>query len=477
MSIIIPSKQIYSIDNKKVKNNVILGTTGTIPDVYMPEKQLLSFNWQPFVVYRPNPMKLIFKLVPSEFPETNEITLSQEKDGSTVYVVIKIKLSDTNFIDIKNLQLSFSYQYIYGRSLDSAESNYRYITYYGEPEIKTININPLTQAFFPIIPSKNNIPVLYIYSEFLSPDTFESPTKEATIQFKIPVEYWTPTTTENDEDVAFLLDIIFFVTARSYNYDNTISFSFGETTKKTFEIPTNELSIAKYNGKEIFKYISEKTIGSYKNGKETATIRASIGEYYEENGDLAISSKKTVIASPNWEKGTNDIIKISSMVEGKTTYTVPSSLDVAWYTYIGHAMLSEGIYRFNMKYLSEGYGRIRLNIYDNQADGSPSLADGSTEVSSEFTLDRPTNVYLHFCSDASNTGSNPSFDFEISLQNIRNKMTFEIGDKVIPMVRRADGTDTPMSRTISGSAKQFRVCGTKIYYDGAVWQELTLQEV
>lgn len=53
---------------------------------------------------------------------------------------------------------------------------------------------------------------------------------------------------------------------------------------------------------------------------------------------------------------------------------------------------------------------------------------------------------------------------------------FEIGDEVIPMVYGADGKDRPMSRYKDGADKIFNVVGTKFIYDGAVWQELTLQE-
>ena len=41
----------------------------------------------------------------------------------------------------------------------------------------------------------------------------------------------------------------------------------------------------------------------------------------------------------------------------------------------------------------------------------------------------------------------------------------------------ADGKDRPMSLYKDGSAKVFQVLGSKIFYDGAVWQELSLQEV
>ena len=57
-----------------------------------------------------------------------------------------------------------------------------------------------------------------------------------------------------------------------------------------------------------------------------------------------------------------------------------------------------------------------------------------------------------------------------------DKMTFNLYDTVVPMVRNQYGFDSPISRTIDGYSKVFSVLGSKIFFDGAVWQELTLQE-
>ena len=58
-----------------------------------------------------------------------------------------------------------------------------------------------------------------------------------------------------------------------------------------------------------------------------------------------------------------------------------------------------------------------------------------------------------------------------------NRMSFRLHDEVIPYVYGADGKDKPMSKNQDGSAKVFEVVGSNIIYDGAVWQELTLQEL
>ena len=63
----------------------------------------------------------------------------------------------------------------------------------------------------------------------------------------------------------------------------------------------------------------------------------------------------------------------------------------------------------------------------------------------------------------------------ISINN-KERMYFHLHDKVIPMVFGADGKETAMSKYFDGTPKVFEVTGTKMFYDGAVWQELTLKE-
>jgi hypothetical protein len=58
----------------------------------------------------------------------------------------------------------------------------------------------------------------------------------------------------------------------------------------------------------------------------------------------------------------------------------------------------------------------------------------------------------------------------------QDKMTFDIGDKVVPMVRNGNGVDDALSYNKIGVPKAFEVVGTKLINDGAVWQELTLRE-
>lgn len=63
----------------------------------------------------------------------------------------------------------------------------------------------------------------------------------------------------------------------------------------------------------------------------------------------------------------------------------------------------------------------------------------------------------------------------ISVSKEGLKFHFDIYDEVLPLIHTPNG-EVPMSITADGLAKTFYVLGMEIYYDGAVWQKLHLQE-
>ena len=73
--------------------------------------------------------------------------------------------------------------------------------------------------------------------------------------------------------------------------------------------------------------------------------------------------------------------------------------------------------------------------------------------------------------------SSISIEYKIEKGKYTYPMCFRMYDEVLPMVYGADGKDYPMSKKKDGTPKTFKVLGTKIYFDGAVWQELFLQEI
>lgn len=65
----------------------------------------------------------------------------------------------------------------------------------------------------------------------------------------------------------------------------------------------------------------------------------------------------------------------------------------------------------------------------------------------------------------------------ISTKDKNKPMTFDIDDVVIPMLFLWDGTEEPWGLKSDESPKMFNVIDVKTYYDGAVWQDLSLQEI
>lgn len=64
----------------------------------------------------------------------------------------------------------------------------------------------------------------------------------------------------------------------------------------------------------------------------------------------------------------------------------------------------------------------------------------------------------------------------ISTKNNDLPMLFKIGDLVIPYVPISNGRTEPISIRQDGNAKIFQVTQVRPYFDGACWQEITLQE-
>jgi hypothetical protein len=160
----------------------------------------------------------------------------------------------------------------------------------------------------------------------------------------------------------------------------------------------------------------------YKNGKETATIRCSISNYKEE--------------------GLNAKVVRYDIHEDNTIYCV---LDV-----------------FNSE-IAENL--VDFYIYSNGVKGYVADCDETT-------------IFVTFYGIVGNIESGEiKIEFYPIAIDGTTSMCFSIGDEVIPMVYGADGQDHPMSIYLDGTAKVFQVLGSKIYYDGAVWQELSLQEV
>ena len=488
MSIIIPSKSIYNKKNEKVINNVIKGVSGEIPITTKQEQTFFSLNWQPYTLQagfggdytaNDNPNNFEIKSITSYWLNNKE------------YYRFNISIENQQFIDVQNLRFNISAEYSFSEgftkhsktlSVSKVVDKILFTDYFFESQ------RPNENELIELVPANENVPRLDFFVRI--DDTYSNknrqPQKKKDFVVIVATYSWREAEQGGEYAECHITSLNFNIVGNNFYFNEKTSVSYGDTNKK-YNLPSNELLISENKGTPMYERLANIVIKEYNYGKETATIRASIGEYYLEDSTLAISTKHKVNPLINWYTEDDTVLEFKEKSYGKYEYTVPASLLIAWYNNIGKSKLDTGEYEIKCIYPKESYGRIRLNKYNETGDDKDRFADISFANDYEqqtytFTLDTQTSVYLHYCSDAEDVSiGRPQFNFEVIIKRLSDgnltKMAFEIGDKVIPMVRRADGTDTPMSRTFSGSAKQFRVCGTKIYYDGAVWQELTLQEV
>lgn len=123
--------------------------------------------------------------------------------------------------------------------------------------------------------------------------------------------------------------------------------------------------------------------------------------------------------------------------------------------------------------LTVGEGSHLISIPSNELmqDENVGLTNYANEIISHYANGKETATIRCSIGDYYDTENGL-----IISTKTNSKMTFEIGDKTVPMVRIAYGKDAPLSCYSNGLAKVFEVAGTKFYYDGSVWQELTLRE-
>lgn len=212
-------------------------------------------------------------------------------------------------------------------------------------------------------------------------------------------------------------------------YGNTINLDLQNETltigngKHVYSFVGNELIQSTNNPtvKENYK----KIIDSWKNGKEVATLRCSIDDYYSYVQDNIRINILEIEPLPR---------------EGKTRVKISSNDSI----YVGMILelVNKEIITVN-KIISN-------NTYD--CSGSPY---------GEFQLGEQN--------------AKPEKNTILSKSGIL-PMTFKIGNFVLPYVAYRNGRKKPMSYNIDGTPKIFQVKGVKPIYDGAIWQELSIRE-
>jgi hypothetical protein len=229
----------------------------------------------------------------------------------------------------------------------------------------------------------------------------------------------------------------------SYKRLEQVVESFGNGAK-SFSYPSSDLlrrfSFTQPNDVENIAY---QLIGDYANGKEVATILCEVGEYNFARKGKSESATYNVISQ--WKEQDKLFIPVSQVdvYENDRVYNVIS---------------------VNLGYEFPVDLTVAVPIRARNSDDSATFYVTIKAHSTDGTLQTMLMGKWQVDSD----------DYVTASYN--KKRVFSIGDSVCPMSRGADGKEKPISTYSDGTPKIFFVAATKIYYDGAVWQELTLTE-
>lgn len=111
-------------------------------------------------------------------------------------------------------------------------------------------------------------------------------------------------------------------------------------------------------------------------------------------------------------------------------------------------------------------------LQDNGKVGNKSLSQHLADnILQQYGNGKETATILCSISDYYDENDSKVISTETS-----NKMLFAIYDEVVPTIKNEYGKDVPLSLNSNDEAKTFLVLGTRFFYDGAVLQELSLQE-
>lgn len=214
--------------------------------------------------------------------------------------------------------------------------------------------------------------------------------------------------------------------------DGSITYDSGS---KPHSLSRNELlqDSGKVGETLLTEHLANNVLNGYAKGKETATLLCSISDYYDyDTNNLAISTKQVDLINYPITI-TLEKPSLSSKIGIKVNTPCPVDLIV------------------KLKYERE------LTSGDNYIDLTLPRNTLSIQKTLPFVFIKSGSV-------------------EVVSKQAKYSMSFRLHDEVIPMIFGANRQDVPMSKYQNGTPKVFEVVGSNIIYDGAVWQELTLLE-
>lgn len=270
------------------------------------------------------------------------------------------------------------------------------------------------------------------------------------------------------------------------------------TTIQTSQIDGDyETTDGKYSSLEKPKRVTNATIpysgvvsGLTSEGEKTAILNWSIyqtnDEYYqilenelpnievekvllEDGTPLAILVKIRVLCGASIFEGTSDKYSARTDVVTKLVEYRPESLTITINGTTYELITEKKTLVKTSPYISKGE---RISVKNNSLIQSESIISSKTEeLLLAYSKGKETAKVR--CSIGEYADENGNL---VISTKTPDKMLFEHYDKVVPLVKVGKRQELAMSYTADGLAKVFDVVGVRVFFDGAVWQELTLRE-
>lgn len=265
------------------------------------------------------------------------------------------------------------------------------------------------------------------------------------------------------------------ITEGDISYSNPTSVS----EEKSIDFP-NEISISEYSDSAGQVGSSAKqSLIPWGNIKTAEAIEKT--NYYEINLEIMAGLTVVKMTSYSFTNGNSDTYLPPSTLSFSGDYEIfePTSIEITFYgNTIGIDLTDKTVYingeTAKKVHSVDGNELMQTSNYIMGENSTKTKALDKMFGDTQIDYARGKETATIRCSISDYYDGDQKV---IAIDNSTGKMSFDISDRVIPMVYGADGEDRPMSTYQDGSPKVFQVLGSNIYYDGAVWQELSLQEV
>jgi hypothetical protein len=420
MAIKIPSKNIYEINNPKIRDNVI--------DNVSVEQTVVTPN--------------------NDYEVPIKQYESKDFDIGTLNTSAKIKYEHNSIAGVVG-----QYNYALSASLVQLKTTYT----------KSININIeklLKNAYISKIYDGKN----YNDENNIKFTVYQTVTKQ-----DVYMDISIPSGIQNQGEKDFTPSNIVVSKTSTTNGTNAISSDYINVENNIVQVIQNTSASISLSDASISNSISET------NKENVSTIKfytPSGKDYFTANGILVLAGLTATKMKYEYTSGGVAGIAPTSPIRLKGTreFYMPERVEITIYGDTIGIDLTDGSITYSNGKKPHSLSSNELLQDSGKTNDIAITQNLANNVLRQYANGKETATLLCDIADYYYENGEKAIDIKT------NKMSFRLHDEVIPYVFGANRQDQPMSRYQDGLPKVFEVVGSNIIYDGAVWQELTLLE-